>query len=396
MNILTDEKKNVHPYVKHAGVLMKATHLEGLPTQVNELEAWRRIPSKSSLKTTSVISQSDTVEFEIEGDQGGYTSEHILEITLKETGNAAAATVNTPLLFSKIEYYVNGSETSYHIQYPDELGILNYLTIPYEEIRKIRGANNLNLNYTPVTGNLPQNSTTIYYIRLNMFKGSQPDFRLVRSGIKIKFYFNSPVVFCDPAGSVSVGLSDMNIILRQLNISKAMHSSVIRHRYVNWTRNADQFTMAVNTKYKLKLTSLNGYCSHIVLLIRANPSDTSYANYNTLVGNIDRVEFLDRSNKPVGIQFTQKLNNYIMADSLNTDFIVSYPTGSNLWILPFNILPSNAEHGQFYGSYVLTGDESIDIYTNGSFTPGSYEVMAWGAMMNHFDIKPNGHFDFTK
>lgn len=394
MNILTDERKSIHPYVKHGNVLMKASHTEAFPAGVNELTAWRRIPSKSSLKTTGNISASDTVEFEIESDQGGYIHESICEITLKENGNANAATVNTPLLFEKIEYYVNGSKDSFHIQYPDEIGILEYLNVPYEEIRKIRGSNNLNLDYTPVASNLPQNGTNIYYIRLKMFKGSQPDLRKIRGGVKIKFYFNSPTIFADNALSTSIGLADMNIILRQLNINESYHSQTLRHRYVNYTRNSDVFSMAINSKYKLKLTSLNGHCSHIILLIRQNSN--TYSGATTFIGNIDRVEFNDRSNKPLGIPFTKKLNNYVMADSFNSDYIVSYPTGLNVWVLPFSIQPSSAEHGVNYGSYMLTGDESIDIYTNASFVPGSYEIMAWAAMLNYFDIDPNGLFTFTK
>jgi hypothetical protein len=396
MSNLTDEKKNIQPYVKHGNVLLKASHTEAFPANVNELESWRRIPSKSSLKTSSVITSSDTVEFEIEGDNGGYPHETICELVLKETGNSTAATVITPLIFDKIEYFVNGSKVSYHVQYPDETGYLNYLNMPYEEIRKIRGANNLNLNYTPVASNLPQNGQTTFYIRLNMFKGSQPDFRNINGGIKIKFYFNSPLVFADNTLSTTIGLFDMNIILRQLNIEKVHHSLPIRHKYINYTRCSDQFTMSASNKYKLKLTSLIGHCSHIVLMIRANPVSTSYINWSTLIGNIDRIEFNDRSGKPVGIPFTQKLNNYIMADSLNTDFIVSYPTGTNMWILPFSILPSAAENGVFYGSYRLSGDESIDVYPNSSFVSGSYEIMAWGAQMNYFDVNPNGEFTFTK
>ena len=396
MNILTDELKKIQPYVKQGNVLMKASHLESFPKDVNELVAWRRLPPKSSLKTTGVITSADTVEFEIESDNGGYVHELICELTLKETGNATAATVNPPLIFDKIEFYVNGSKDSYHVQYPDETGFLDYITIPYEEQRKIRGAKNLNLDYTPVASNLPQNSTNTYLIRLNMFKGTQPDFRKIRGGIKIKFYFNAPTVFADNTLSTTIGLSDMNIILRQLNINEVMHSLPIRHKYINYTRNSDQFTMSANNKYKLKLTSLIGYCSHIILMIRTNPVSTSYVNYNTLIGNIDRIEFNDRSGKPQGIPFTKKINNYLMADSLNSDFVVSYPTGTNLWVLPFNILPSSAEHGVYYGSYSLTGDESIDVYTNSSFVSGSYEIMAWGAMMNYFDINPNGLFEFTK
>jgi hypothetical protein len=131
-------------------------------------------------------------------------------------------------------------------------------------------------------------------------------------------------------------------------------------------------------------------------MIRANPSQTSNANYQAFIGNVDQIEFLDKSSSLVAFGFSKKLNQYIMADSFNSDFIASYPTGGNIWYLPFNLTPSGADNGLNLGSYVMSTDEQIRIHCGSGFVGGSYEVCVWGAMYGYFDILYNGEVLFTK
>ena len=61
----SDTKKQLHPYVKSGNVLMKASHAGNeFPPHVNELEGWRRQPSKSALPT-GTLTQGVNVDFEI-------------------------------------------------------------------------------------------------------------------------------------------------------------------------------------------------------------------------------------------------------------------------------------------------------------------------------------------
>ena len=99
------------------------------------------------------------------------------------------------------------------------------------------------------------------------------------------------------------------------------------------------------------------------------------------------------NNQLVAFPFYQ--NNYILAQHFDTDFINSYPTGKNVWILPFTFAPSQIEHGISYGGYNLSTDEIVRITTNSSFVSNNIEVCVWGAMYEHFDIF-NSELRFTK
>lgn len=398
MNILTNESKKLHPYVQKNGVLMAQSQAEeSFPAGVNELEAWRRVSPKSSIQTASQITDGMMVDILLENNLGGYVHGLIIELKLRETGNIAPATVSTQLVFQRIEIYVNGSKKLLHTVYPDETGFLDYLTVPFEELRKTRSALALDANYVPVVGNLPQNSTKTYYLKLNFFKGSQIDFRNINGGVNFRFVFNAPSVFCDPGASSDVALTDINLILRQLNINQIKPSKTLRHKFINYIRNSQQISnMGANQEYDIKLNSLRGFCSHLVIMIRENPVSTSYVNNNTFIGNISEVNFADASNKKLAIPFTKDFNSMIMLENLNSDFIVSYPTGSNVWLLSFNMLPSSACHGIYYGNYYLTTNEHLYIKTNASFVNGSYLVDIWGSMMSYFDVDPvNGEFTFA-
>jgi hypothetical protein len=396
MNIITDESKKLHPYVAKNGVLFAQSQLESFPAKVNELEGYRRINSKSALNTSGPITDGSMVDILIEGDNGGYAHSLIVEIKLRELGNLSPATICTNLIFQRVEVYMNGSKKLFHTMYPFEFGLLEYLTIPFEEMRKSRLALGLQANYTPIVGNLPQNSIKTFFIKIPLFKGSQIDFRNILGGVNFRFIFNAPSVFCDSAQSTDVGLSDINIVLRQLNINHIRPSKTLRHKFINYIRNSQQISnMTASQEYDIKLNSLRGFCSHLVIVVRENPVDTSYVNSNTYLGNISEINFADASNKRQAIPFTKDFNSMIMCENLNSDFIVSHPTGENVWILSFNMVPSSACHGVFYGNYLLTTNEHIYLKTNSSFATTNCIIDVFGAQMGYFDVEPNGEFSYS-
>jgi hypothetical protein len=237
---VTDNSKILHPYVKKNGVLIKQSQQDAFPENCNELVSWRRIPSKSALQTNTTITNGQNVDFEIK-DHAGHTHSIYLELTLRETGNVSAGTVYYPLIFERIEIYVNGSKQLLHSLYPDEVGFLNFLNIPFEELRRMRQAVGIDSTYTPTSGSLPQNGTNTYLIKLPFFQ-SQPDLRLIQNGVMIRFYFNGASVFS--TGSTSVQLDNFNLILRQINIPVPKYNQLLRHRYINHVRNVQSLTMA--------------------------------------------------------------------------------------------------------------------------------------------------------
>jgi hypothetical protein len=317
----------------------------------------------------------------------------IVEIKLKEL-NVAPTTVSTQLIFQRIEVYVNGSSKLFMTLYPDQVGFLEYLNIPFEELRKTRLGLGINSDYTPITNNVSQNTTKTFYIPLNVFKGSQPDLRNIAGGVNFRFVFNSCTVFCSST-TASVQLSDLNIVLRQINLKHVRPAKTLRHKFINYIRNSQQISnMTAGQEYDIKLNSLRGFFSHLVVMVRENPVQTDYTNFNTFIGNIDELTFADASNKRQAIPFQKDFNSYVMSDILNSDFVVSHPTGYNIWVISFNCLPSSAQHGIFYGSYNLSTNEHIYLKTNSSFVTGSYVIDIWGAQMGFFDIEPNGQFTY--
>jgi hypothetical protein len=393
----SDVKTVLHPYVKEGSHLIKKSH-SGLkfPPFVNELEGWRRQPSKSALPT-GTLTQGVNVDFEI-NSTGGHISTMYVELTLKEN-NTAAATISPYQTFERIEYYVNNGQDLFRIVYPDENYFVRMIAgqgRDFVGFRTKRLAEYLNADYTPQTNNLAQNGTTTYLLEFNLFEGSQPDIRNLKNGILCRFYFNQSAYFCNPAGSTNVSLSNMNILIRQLNIPQVHYSLPLRHNYINYTRNLQSINpMAASTQYDIKLNSLRGCCAFLIIFLRANPVYTNYTNENTFLGNVANIEFHDRNNQLIAFQFYQNLNNYIMAQHFDTDFINSFPTGPNVWILPFSTSPSQAEQGVQHGFYNLSSDEIVRITTNSSFSSANVEVAIWGAMYEHFDIH-NGMMHFTK
>ena len=391
----SDMKKVLHPYSKVGNMMVKSSHVgNDFPPHVNELEGWRRQPSKSALPT-GALTQGVNVDFEI-NSTGGHISTMYIELTLKEN-NTGAATISPYQCFERIEYYVNNGQDLFRIVYPDENYFLRMLTKrDFISHRSKRFSEYLNADYTPQTGNLPQNATTTFLLEFDLFSGSQPDIRLLKNGLLCRFYFNQSAYFCNPAGSTNVSLSNMNILIRQLNIPMVNYGFPLRHKYINYTRNLQSINpMVANTQYDIKLNSLRGYCAYLVIMLRTNPVYSNYTNYDTFLGNIDNIEFHDRNNQLISFQFKQNFNNWIMASNFDTDFLVSYPTGTNVWILPFTMAPSQAEHGISYGGYQLTSDEIVRITTNSSFATNNVEVSIWGAMYESFWIQ-NGEIHYTK
>lgn len=223
----SDTKKTLHPYTKVGNVLMKSSHVDqSFPPHVNELEGWRRQASKSALPT-GTLTQGVNVDFEI-NSSGGHITTMYQEITMKEN-NIGAATVSPYKFFERIEIYFNNGEDLFKIVYPDENYYLRMLIKrDYISQRTKRLAEYLNTDYTPQTNNIARNGTTTFYLEFDLFEGSQPDLRDLKSGILVRFYFNQAAYFCDPAGSTNVSLTNMNILIRQLNIPRVIYNLPIK------------------------------------------------------------------------------------------------------------------------------------------------------------------------
>ncbi len=201
---LVDNNKKLHPYTDKGKYLVKSSHLESFPAHVNEFEGFRRQGPRTSITTGSTITDGQLIDIYLEGEQGGFTNRIFCELRLKELGNADDATVSTELVFQRIEVYANGNKELFHTIYPDELGHLQFLDLPFEQLRKIRGGLAIGSDYIPVTDNLAQNGVKTYYIEIPLFKGAPFDIRNVKGGILFKFIFNAPSVFCNNAGSTNV------------------------------------------------------------------------------------------------------------------------------------------------------------------------------------------------
>lgn len=389
-NIHIDNSKQIHPYLDTGKYLVKKTHIESFPAGVNVFSGWRRQAPQTSVTTGSAILDNQNVEIVIE-NPSDFIDEYFIEVELAELGNADDATVSTQLLFKNVDIYHNGQKDKFHSLLPEEFGYLNYLDIPYEELRKIRLGLAIGSDYTPIADNLAQNSTRKYYIPLPIFKGSQFDVRLVEKGLKFQFFFNGASVFCNNSGSVNVGLVSLNLLYRQINIPKMKLTKPLINKWVNWIRNSETVNnMTASNTYNIKLNSLIGYCSHLVVMLRTASPVANYTKYNTFLGNVSNIALLDSATQKVGIEFTKEMSNYLIANDFNSDFIVSHPTGANIFLINFNMTPSNAENGINYGNYYLSGKEYIAISLNASFSTANVTVDVWGAMSAMFAIHPNG------
>lgn len=390
-NIVVDNNKGLHPYVDAGKVLIKKSHTESFPHGVNIFSGWRRQAPLTNVTTGSAISDNQNVEILIDGEKGGFIDQYIAEVELAELGNADDATVSTQLLFKNTDIYHNGQKDKFHAMLPEEWGYLYFLDLPYEELRKIRLGLAIGADYAPITDNLAQNGTRKYYIPLPIFRGTPFDHRLVKGGIKFHFFFNAASVFCSSSGSVNVGLVGINILYRQLNIPMTPISKPLGHKYINWIRNTETVNnMTASNTYNIKLNSHIGYCSHLVVMLRTASPIGNYTKYNTFLGNVASVALLDRSSQKVGIEFTKEMNNYLLCNNFNSDFIVSHPTGANIFLIPFNMTPSSAKDGVLYGNFYLTGNEYISISLNSSFSTANVTVDIWAAMCAEFFIMPNG------
>ena len=91
-NTVIDNFKQLHPYVKHNGILIKKSHLESFPEGINEFEGFRRQGSRTSITTGSTITDGQLIDIYLDGENGGFTNRIFCELKLKELGYADFAT----------------------------------------------------------------------------------------------------------------------------------------------------------------------------------------------------------------------------------------------------------------------------------------------------------------
>lgn len=231
-----NENNNLHPYVRdHHGQLIKASHNESFPSQVQEWNQWRRLVPKTTISAT--ISQGAEIQFDL--NIIGHVQTMYLEIALKEN-NTGNATLNPYDIFEKIEVECNNSGKKFRTLYPDDMFICKMLHRDLIDHNRKRYIEKLNSDFTPQTNNLPQDTTVTFIIEFDIFEGSQPDLRLLKYPLLLRLYMNQPLYFVRTGSSSDISLISLNILQRALDLPIMRYSAPLHHRYINYVRILNQ------------------------------------------------------------------------------------------------------------------------------------------------------------
>jgi len=146
-------------------------------------------------------------------------------------------------------------------------------------------------------------------------------------------------------------------------------NSIYKYRYLEPTRVQQSITnLAPYNTYDIRLTSISGYSAYLLCVVR--PSVITFANQNTYQPLL-KLELLDKDGNIIGIT-QDSLGMQIISEQFAGYMLDIKP---NIFLLPFCMDVKGALMGQMNGLYKFnTGQEVLRLYTEGTITPGSYQI----------------------
>lgn len=128
--------------------------------------------------------------------------------------------------------------------------------------------------------------------------------------------------------------------------------------------------LVANNSYNVKLNSIRGLVSHLVVTITPNPQ--TYAN----LFNFEQVtdyQIMDEQNKIVGIRIDQPYKQ-LVDQNLAGKLIQTKP---GIIFIPMATAVAQAKQGMQSGFYQFTGEESIQFTTSSGLASGNYKIKVY-------------------
>ena len=207
-----NENNMLHQYeIDQNGNYIKASNNFAVPSQVDEWNQWRFLTPKSGAVAGAI---SDDMEAQFDLATTGHLTTLYFEIGLTE-GGTGNATPNPYYIPKNIDIEVNGEVKKFRQLFPDDLFITKMLHRNLIDHNRKRFAEGLTSTFVPTTNNVATAATTYFYIELDFLEQSQPDLRLLKNYMLIRFFFNSPAIFVQ-SGSTNITLASLRLVQRAI------------------------------------------------------------------------------------------------------------------------------------------------------------------------------------
>jgi len=377
---------DLYPFAKHNGMNWPASQVAViLPKDVSLFSNIRRITPMTALSANQPIQPGGEVVFELQSPNGHLKSVYI-ELILTEL-NSGNSKFNVYNLFQRIDLEVGG--LLFHSFYPEELFYCQMLNRNALEHERIKVAEGLDANYVEEDPTIVQNTSRTFYLKIPVFS-AMPDLRLLNCKPLLRCYFKNPVNVTYGT-SPNLGITQMNLIIEQVN-TPIMYSNIDKNfRYIDFTRFINpSITLNASNEYTFQLNTLYGYCGYLVFFLRQAGTGTNGLFWRTTVNNFTW-ELHDESNTIIAIEQNDLLNRHVInnlpADIINKGFYIN----TVLFALNGETIENSPS-----GGWQFTGRENLILRTNTSFVNGVYELYVMGAEYQHYCIKSDGSFTFTK
>jgi len=389
-----DHSRNIKlfPFEKEGNKnILKSQNEIILPDYVDNFANIRRLTAKTSIQTNSAIFNGEEVDFDLQTPSGHLKNLYV-EITLIELGGTTASTFNIFNVFNRLEVEVGGK--LYHVFYPDELFTLQKIKQNFLEFNRVKIAEQLQGNYTPLSPSLTAGGSQVFLFPIPLWCGSQPDLRLLNQPPLLRFYFNSPASFV-LTGSQNVGITQFNLLVEQIPTPIQDTQIDKWYRYQNWNRFIQTISLAPNSEYIMQLNTLMGYSAMLLFMIRLSPTATNATNWQNMQNILSSFELHDSSNNIIAISQYNLANLHIFNKVLPGDILDNHYTPFFYTII-HSECPDKSDEGMIGGGYQYSGRENLYLYTNSTMTAGNFEVTVWSSDYNMYCIRRDGSFDFTK
>jgi hypothetical protein len=359
------------------------------PPGVDNYYFLRRLTATTSVPLNV---QLDTMEIDFQlQSYNGHLKELYAEIGIVNLSSSTSAVFNPYKMFNRIDVEINGQ--LFHSYYPDELWYGQVIFRNLLENNRVRTAEGMQGNYTPDSPVIPASGTRNFLLKLPIFTSPHVDLRQITGIVMLRFFIDTPNYW--NSSTTQLGFTQFNLIEEIIN-TPIMNLNIDKYfRYNNFVRFTNTLSMSANNQYVQQLNSLIGNASMIMIMLRPSPTSTFLTNWQNLVNlNLYNVSLYDETNNLVAIAQYDLLNRHILNKALPGDF---FDNGSTPYIYTIihAVNPAGSPDQQT-GFYNYNTKQNIYINTLAGFSSSSYELTVWAIMLDHYCIKKNGEFSFTR
>ena len=324
-----------------------------------------RVKPHTTLQTTlfNIGNQTDYII----GNLSGYCERAQLEIEINVINNPV--TLFNELLIDRIEILASGNI----IQTIRDYNLYHGWLFKNND-ETARTASSYNKNTSLVAQSLAVGFHR-KYIDLDCFINQcEPKLNIIKNNnITVRIFWSNKGVTAGLNTDAQVQLCDILIKNQQLSMiaesleTQKKQSMLLKYRFLDPIKGADE-TIAMNAsqQYNIRLTSLNGYVSHLIFHI------TSVGGAVDTFAQIDSFELLDAQNTIVGIKTSHE-----QAQLVSTEFPgVLQTLKPTVYCVPFSF-PNLARLGNSAGGYKFCTQEILKIYTPSTWANGNYNVLVY-------------------